>query len=214
MKAIIGLKLNRGDAMIIIGLTGNTGSGKSIVAKCLQQHNMFVIDSDKIAHEIIKKGKPAYDEVIELFGAIVLDNNGEINRKKLGSIVFTDKIKLEQLTRCTHRHIVLEIKQIIKNNQSNDQIKGLVIDAPLLIEAGLDKIVDEVWVVYSDSTIRAGRIMKRDNITYEQAINRMNSQMSWNELSRYADVILYNNSTIDEVVQQVNTILRNKEGFA
>lgn len=196
--------------MFVIGLTGNTGSGKSIVAKCLQRHNMLVIDSDKIAHEIIKKGKPAYNELITIFGQTLLDEDFEINRKKLGDIVFSDRKKLDQLTKCTHKHIIIEIKNIINCNKDNESIKGLVIDAPLLIEAGLDKIVDEVWVVYSDTQIRLDRIIDRDHITREQAHNRINSQMKWEELSKYADVIIINNSTVENVINQVNTVLASK----
>jgi dephospho-CoA kinase len=199
--------------MIIIGLTGSTGSGKSIVAKCLQEYNMLVIDSDKIAHEIIKKGKPAYNELITIFGQAILEDDLEIDRKKLGKIVFSDKEKLDKLTKCTHKHIIIEIKNIINSNKYNEAIKGLVIDAPLLVEAGLHKIVDEVWVVYSEVDMRLARIMNRDHITREQAYNRINSQMKWEELSKYADVIIVNNSTIENVINQVNTALGDRKGL-
>jgi len=196
--------------MMIIGLTGNTGSGKSIVAKCLQQHNMLIIDSDEIAHEIIKKNNPAYSEIIMIFGESILDNNHEIDRKKLGNIVFSDKGKLDKLTKCTHKHIIVSIKNIIDHNKSNKNLKGIVIDAPLLIEAGLDKVVDVVWVVYSDIQTRIDRIIQRDNITEEQAQKRINSQMKWEELSKHADVIIVNDTTFENVESQVNRILSNK----
>lgn len=187
---------------MIIGLTGGSGSGKSIVSTILKELGMFIIDSDKIAHDIIKKGNNAYNEILELFGTNILDIKGEIDRKILGNIVFKDKIKLLLLTNCTHKHIIIDIKQIIRDNI--DKIEnGIVIDAPLLIEAGLNKITDEVWVVYADIDIRIKRIMKRDSITYKQAEDRISSQMSWDELSSYADVVIYNNREISDVVKQI-----------
>lgn len=193
---------------MIIGLTGGSGSGKSTVAEILKQHNMLIIDCDRIAHDIILKGNDAYKELINIFGENILDSSKQIDRKKLGNIVFKDKGKLNLLNECTHKHIVNKINQIIKNNLNNQSINAIVIDAPLLIEANLHTIVDEVWVVYADTDIRIQRLIKRDSITLEQARERLQSQMSWSEMVTYADTIIYNNN-LDEMKKQIDSILNS-----
>lgn len=193
---------------MIIGLTGGSGSGKSTVAEILKQHNMLIIDCDKIAHEIILKGNDAYIELINIFGENILDSSKQIDRKKLGNIVFKDKGKLNLLNECTHKHIVNKVKEIIKENLNNKDINAIVIDAPLLIEANLHTIVDEVWAVYADTDIRIQRLIKRDNITLEQAKERLQSQMSWVEMVTYADTIIYNNN-LDDMKKQIDSILRS-----
>lgn len=193
---------------MIIGLTGGSGSGKSTVAEILKQHNMLIIDCDKIAHEIILKGNDAYIELINIFGENILDSSKQIDRKKLGNIVFKDKGKLNLLNECTHKHIVNKVKEIIKENLNNKDINAIVIDAPLLIEANLHTIVDEVWAVYADTDIRIQRLIKRDNITLEQAKERLQSQMSWVEMVTYADTIIYNNN-LDDMKKQIESILNS-----
>lgn len=193
---------------MIIGLTGGSGSGKSTVAEILKQHNMLIIDCDKIAHEIILKGNDAYIELINIFGENILDSSKQIDRKKLGNIVFKDKGKLNLLNECTHKHIVNKVKEIIKENLNNKDINAIVIDAPLLIEANLHTIVDEVWAVYADTDIRIQRLIKRDNITLEQAKERLQSQMSWVEMVTYVDTIIYNNN-LDDMKKQIESILKS-----
>lgn len=192
--------------MKVIGLTGGSGTGKSFVSEYLVQKEMYIIDADKIAHSILEKGQPAYYEVIEIFGDTILDGNKNIIRKKIGDIVFNNKELLEKHTKCTHKHIVAEIKRLIKENINRD-FKAIIIDAPLLVEAGLHKEADEVWAVYADISIRIERIMKRDNITFEMAQSRINSQMSWQELKKYADVIITNNGSIEELKKEIDNIL-------
>ena len=163
--------------MRIIGLTGGTGSGKSHVGSMLKERHAYIADADVIAHEIIEKEKPAYNELVEHFGKGILDENDDIIRRKLGDIVFSDKNELEFLDECTHKYIVAEIKKLIEEiTPHTDKYSIFIIDAPLLAEAGLVDICDSVWVVYADEKVRAERIMKRDGITYEQAEKRIASQ--------------------------------------
>lgn len=180
--------------MQIIGLTGNSGCGKSTVSNILCEFGAYIIDADKIAHDIIKKGNTAYIEIIKLFGNDILNQENEIDRKKLAEIVFNNKEKLELLTSLTHKYIIEYIKEDIKNIlSSNLNYRYIVIDAPLLIEAGLHKITDKVWVVYADLNIRIERITKRDKITKQKAIERFNNQMEYEKLKSYADIIIENN---------------------
>lgn len=194
--------------MKTIGLTGGTGSGKSLVSEILKKNNAFIIDADKIAHEIILKGRPAYDEILEYFGRNILDIDGNIIRKKLGEIVFSDKKKLQYLNLCTHKYICKEIEENISLIKMGAiKYSCIVIDAPLLIEGNLIPLCDEVWIVFADEERRISRIMNRDNISKEQASARIASQMSWNDYEKYADEIINNNYNIEYVNEQVNKLL-------
>lgn len=187
---------------MIIGLTGGSGSGKSTVAEILKQNQMFIIDCDKIAHDIILKGNDAYNELVEIFGENILDSSEQIIRRKLGDVVFKDKAKLNLLNQCTHKHIIKKVNELINLNRVS------VIDAPLLIETNLHTISDRVLAVYADMDIRIQRIIKRDNITFEQANKRLQNQMSWNEMSFYADIIIYNND-LEQMKNQIDNILNS-----
>ena len=119
--------------MTVIGLTGGSGSGKTAIASLLQKKGIDIIDADIIAREIVKKGEPALDEIVEEFGGDILLSSGELDRKKLGSIVFTNKEKLKNLNKITHKYIT----KIIMQNLSKHASEIVVIDAALLKESGL-----------------------------------------------------------------------------
>ena len=197
--------------MDIIGLTGGTGSGKSVVSKELEKRNSFIIDCDKIAHRIILKGESAYDEIVGYFGEDILDKNGEITRKKLGQIVFLDKEKLKVLNKCTHKHIYNEVIKNIDECKKKGAFDRIIIDAPLLIEGGLTDLCDTVWVVYCDEDTRAERIVLRDNILPELAKRRIQSQKSFEEYKKVADVIIDNSGDLDSLKKQIDNILNSNE---
>lgn len=194
--------------LTIIGLTGGTGSGKSVVSASLKKRNAYIIDCDRIAHEILLAGKPAYDEILEFFGSDVLDAEKQIIRRKLGDLVFSDSEKLAFLNRCTHKYIVLEIRKMLHQIQKTpDKYCCIVMDAPLLIEANLVPVCNQVWVVYAEESVRINRIMQRDQITYEQAKNRIQNQKSWEEYKSYADVILDNSKDAAHLEAQLDKLL-------
>ncbi|NLM12928.1 MAG: dephospho-CoA kinase [Epulopiscium sp.] len=195
--------------MKVIGLTGGSGSGKSTVVFLLSQlTKVYIIDADKIGHQIILKGKPAYYDIIQHFGREILNEEGEVNRKRLGEIVFSDKDSLNILNKITHPRIREEIIKTIKQiKQSSSSYNYIVIDAALLIEVELHKIVDEVWAVYADEEKRIQRIMKRDGIDIKQAENRIKSQMPWEEMKRYADRIIDNGIDTEFTNKQLKRIL-------
>ncbi len=181
--------------MKIIGLTGNSGSGKSSVSAVFAKNGGYIIDADKIAHENMKFGKSTYNEIIDAFGDEILLQNGEIDRKKLGGIVFSDKEKLELLNGISLKYILAEINSEINGILENSrEYKYIVIDAPLLIETGLNMIVNEVWVVCADFSTRANRIVLRDGISFEDAEKRLCSQTPQDELIKFADVIIENDN--------------------
>ncbi len=194
--------------MRIIGLTGGTGSGKSFVSDRLKQRKVYVIDADVLAHEIIEKGKPAYNEIIKYFGNEIIDDNGEIIRRKLGDIVFSDKEKLAFLNLCTHKYIRMEILKIINEIKPKiNEYSEIIIDAPLLAEAGLLDICDDIWVVYADPEVRKKRIMERDGISEQQAVNRIASQKTWEEYKNLGAVIIDNSSDDENVERQLDALI-------
>ncbi|HHW67209.1 dephospho-CoA kinase [Defluviitalea raffinosedens] len=201
--------------MKIIGLTGGTGSGKSTVVLLLSQlTKAYIIDADKIGHQIILKGQPAYYDIIQHFGREILKEDGEINRKCLGKIVFSDKNSLKILNQITHPRIKEEIlKKIEQIKKSYSSYNYIVIDAALLIEAQLHKIVDEVWVVYAEEEKRIQRIMKRDGLNMEQAANRIKAQMPWEEMKKYADQIIDNGKDEEFTLKQLKCIVSKDINF-
>lgn len=194
--------------MKVIGLTGGTGSGKSVVSKSLFAAGAVIVDADKIAHEIIRKGEPAYHEIIEYYGTGILDGEGNIIRKRLGEIVFHDTEKLAFLNQCTHKYITAEVNRQIAAAKEAGIAKAIIVDAPLLLEAGLEKVCDLVWVVYADPEVRAQRVMARDGITYELAKARIANQKSWEEYKQAADAVIDNSKDLAFLQEQLDEMLK------
>jgi len=194
--------------MKVIGLTGGTGSGKSVVSKSLLAAGAVIVDADRIAHEIILKGEPAYHEIIEYYGTGILDVEGNIIRKKLGEIVFNDKEKLAFLNQCTHKYITAEVKRQIAEAKEAGTAKAIIVDAPLLLEAKLETVCDLVWVVYAEPEVRAQRVMARDGITYELAKARISNQKSWEEYRAAADAVIDNSKDLVHLEKQLDEILK------
>lgn len=197
--------------MKVIGLTGGTGSGKSVVSRRLAAEGLAVIDADRIGHEIIEQGKPAYEDILGYFGGGILDGNGDIVRRRLGEIVFRDAEKLAFLNQCTHKYIIAEIKRQIGEAQREGAVKAVVLDAPLLLEAGLDAICDEIWVVFADDETRLKRIMERDRVCEETAQARIASQKSWEEYRNAADKVIDNSRDIAFAEEQVSQLVKKLE---
>jgi dephospho-CoA kinase len=184
----------------IIGLTGGSGSGKSTVAAALRSVGALVVDCDKIAHENMAVGGIAYPEIAECFGSEILAPNGEIDRKRLGGIVFNDRAMLERLNAITHRHIIAVVKAAV----ASAKCELVVIDAPLLYQTGLDKLCDEVWVTDAPLDIRLDRIAERDGITREAAMARIKNQGEYPQGDRH---IITDFETVEELESYVKELL-------
>ena len=194
--------------MKVIGLTGGTGSGKSVVSKSLAEVGAVIVDADKIAHEIILKDEPAYREIVEYYGTGILDAEGNIIRKKLGEIVFNDKEKLAFLNQCTHKYITAEVKRQIAAAKEVGTAAAIIVDAPLLLEAKLEAVCDLVWVVYADPEVRAQRVMARDGISYELAKARISNQKSWEEYRSAASTVIDNSKDLVHLKEQMSEVLK------
>lgn len=192
---------------IVIGITGASGSGKSTVCNfIIENYNAIKIDADKIGHLIIKNGEKAYNEIVEYFGHSVTNENGEINRKILGEIVFSDKKKLEKLSSITHKYIAKKILGDIKKYRELNIYDYILVDAPLLIEANLHTKVNEIWIVYANLDIRINRLMKRDNLSEKNIRNRLERQSKFDDMKKYANFIIYNNE--DDILNIIKKKLK------
>lgn len=196
---------------IILGLTGSFCSGKSTVAKIFGSLGAQVIDADRIAHWLIKPGGKIYKKLIDAFGKGILKENKVIDRDKLGEIVFDNKNLLERLNRLIHPQVTHTIKHKIGSSSK----KAIVIDAPLLIEAGLTELVDKLVVVKVSRRKQIERALKkyknvRGKAAFSKAdiLRRINAQMSLSDKVRLADFVIDNNGTIEETRKQVEQIRR------
>lgn len=183
---------------MVIGLTGGIASGKSTVSKILSELGATIIDADIIARKVVKKGEIAYFKIVEYFGDEVLQADGELNRKKLGSIVFSDKEKLSILNSITHPHIIDSIKVEIKKQKESGE-KVIVLDAAILIELGLQRLVDTVWLVIVSEKTQIQRLMQRDGVSYDEAMSRILTQYKNKDKIKYADFIIDNDKQLDEL---------------
>lgn len=191
---------------IVLGLTGGIASGKSTVSHYLKELGYPVIDADLIAREVMEPDKPAYHKVIDFFGPEIVNKDQSINRKRVGEIVFSDPEKLKMLNEMVHSEIFSEIMK-----RKTELIEAghplIVLDIPLLYETGYDEEVDCVMVIYIDSAIQLNRLKKRDELTDEEAIKRIESQESLEMKKDKADVVINNNGTIEQTMDQIDNWL-------
>ncbi len=190
---------------MIVGLTGGTGTGKTSVARVFYENGFEVIDYDKITREIYIKGSSCLNELAENFGKEILTPDGELNRKKLGSIVFASKEKLEILNNIVYKYIVAHTKKKIEEAAD----KKLLLDAPTLFEAGLHKECDYVVGVIADKEKRLERICQRDGLNKEDAQNRINSQKKDEFYIENCDFLIKNNGSEEMLFNEAQKIIRS-----
>lgn len=194
--------------MLIIGITGGTGTGKSFIAEHYKNKGGFIIDADKLAHSAILKGTPAYDVIVKYFGNEIKSEDEEINRRKLGKIVFNDSEALEFLVQVTHCYVIERTNELIKS--LNNEPKGylfVLIDAPLLIEANMHKICDKVIITTADLDTRIKRVMQRDNKTYDEVVAIINKQTPFCNIEKYGDHFIQTDIPPDELKKVADTVL-------
>ena len=183
---------------MIVGLTGGIASGKSTVSKYLAEKGFKVYDADKIAKDISEK-KLVQEEIILNFGDKILTEDGKVDRKKLKEIVFADKDKLKKLNAIIHPKVIDFYKEL--KEQNTDKI--IIFDVPLLFESGIDKFCDKILVVISDYKIQLNRIFEIDKIDRDLAEKIIKSQLSNEERIKKADVVIENNSSLEDLFEKV-----------
>lgn len=189
--------------MLVIGLTGGIASGKSLVSRILEQGGCRIIDADIVGHQVMEPGLPAYEDIVEYFGLGILDNQGRINRKVLGQIVFSDSEKLKVLNSISHPRILERIRQILRELKAEESSTVVVIEAALLFEIQLDTLVDEVWTVETDPEIQVQRLMERNGCSEEMARQRIKTQMPAKDRMAKAHKVICNKGGEEELVRKV-----------
>ena len=193
----------------LLGLTGGIASGKSTISRYFSEKSIPVIDADIVARQVVEPGEIGLRRIVNTFGEDVLQDSGELNRKKLGQIIFNDDQKRTQLNDMLSELIRENILSQIKHYQSKNA-SLIVLDIPLLFEGRYDSIVDEVMVSYIPREVQLTRLMARDNLYKEDALKRIDSQMSLDKKKELADVVINNTGSIDKTLQQVNAWLNKK----
>ncbi len=193
-----------------IGITGGIATGKSTISKMVAELGFTVIDADVVAREVVEPGMNAYRSIVEHFGKDILLENGAIDRKKLGEIVFHNEDKRKLLNSIVHpevRKVMLE-----KRDQAFQRgEKAVFLDIPLLYESGLTWMVDVVLVVYTDEKTQLQRLMKRNHFSKDEALARIRSQMPIEDKRKRADAVIDNRGPVEQSKQQLHTILKNWE---
>jgi len=188
----------------IIGLMGSSGSGKSTVANHLREKGAVVVDADKISHQVCEPGQPGLAAVKERFDAYFFNDDGSLNRWRLGRVVFSDEKELRKLEDALHPIIIKNVKEQL-SNAATDLV---VLDCAILVKMGLVHVVDETWLIKADTDTKINRICGRDGIPLEQALNMLRNQASDDSLIQHADKIIVNDSTLDMLLEQVEDCLK------
>jgi dephospho-CoA kinase len=189
---------------IIIGLTGPIASGKNIVARIFLKAGAYVIDADIVGHEILSSQGKVWHQIVKAFGSKVLSRGGRINRKKLGRLVFSDQKHLNKLNSISHPEIKKRVMSLIRASNK----KVIVVNAAVLFEMKLNKMMDKVIVVTAKKSLRFRRLIKKGKRKAD-ALARINSQRGESEYRKIADVVIANNSTKSALQKKVKGALKN-----
>ncbi|MFC4737526.1 dephospho-CoA kinase [Bacillus daqingensis] len=188
-----------------LGLTGSIATGKSTAAGFFREEGCPVIDADVIAREVVQPGAPALQEIESAFGSSVIAGDGTLDREKLGTIIFNDPQKREQLNAMVHPAIREKMKEQAEEAEASHPI--VVLDIPLLFENELFYLVDQTAVVYVPEQVQKERLMKRNNYSEEEALSRMDSQLSIEEKKQRADFVILNTGPEEETSRQVKKLV-------
>ena len=191
--------------MKVIGLTGGIGSGKSAISRFLGELGAVVIDADKIGHEVYKPNTEGWHEIVATFGQEILDANSEIDRKKLGELVFNRPELLARLNQIMHPRMYDIAKARIEEYRRQGATV-VVLEAALLIEAGWTSLVDEVWVAVSSEETVLKRLTEHRGLEKEQTLARIRSQLSSEERVKHADTVISNDGNLDEMKARVKEL--------
>ena len=193
--------------MLTIGLTGGIGSGKSSVANLLRQFGASIIDADRLGHEAYTPNSEAWHQVVAAFGEDILTPQCEIDRRKLGAIVFADPNQLTRLNSIMHPLMAAMVEERKAQLQAAGQTVA-VVEAAVLFEAGWDALVDEVWTTHAPTDAVVARLSQRNGLTPQEANQRINSQLPAAERLRRSDVVVDNSADLPALEQTVKNLWR------
>ena len=193
--------------MTVIGLTGSFGTGKTFVASIFKELGARVIDADRIAHKAIRKDSPAYKRIVKLFGEKILSKEGEIKRNELGHVVFSNKSLLRKLNSIVHPYVIKELKRSIRSAGKTDIV---VVDAPLLLEARLNGLVDKLVVVKCQKRRQIERCQEKFRLQKEEILKRIASQIPIKKKTEIADLVIENSLTRSITRKQVRKAWRGR----
>lgn len=188
--------------MKIIGLTGGIGSGKSTVARILQEHGFPIVDADLIAREIVEPGQPALAELAKEFGEDILNADGSLDRGLLASRAFTNKDTTQRLNNITHPRINQRTQELFDEARENGA-EAVIYDMPLLIDKGLHKDMDATIVVHAAEHVRLERLTTKRGLDVDDVRRRINAQIDDETRKQHADILLENNGTEEDLTQQI-----------
>jgi dephospho-CoA kinase len=188
--------------MIVIGLTGNIGTGKSTVRTILEELGATTIDADKLGHELLYESKTIYNELINEFGKTILDNDKKIDRKKLSDVAFSSKDAQSRLNRIMHSTIDMEVRRRIEQYRNRGD-KVVVLEAALLFEAKMNPPIDITWITVAPRKVILNRLKARQEISEEEILARLEKQMPPEEKIKYADVVIDTNCSMEELREKV-----------
>jgi dephospho-CoA kinase len=195
--------------MLIVALTGGIASGKSVVAKILEELGCYIHHADKIAHDLMEPEKPAWKKIVAHFGKKILEEDKTINRARLGKIVFSDEEERRFLNELIHPLVFEKKKQDINRLEKKGHYNIFISEAALTIEAGFADFFDKIIMTYCKKEDQIKRLMERDGISRKQAVALMKSQMQPQEKLKYADYIIDSSGSIQSTIEQTERIYRN-----
>ena len=194
--------------MLRIGLTGSIAVGKSFVCECFRELGCRVLDADQVARSVVARGTEGLDSVVAEFGEGILTAEGDLDRRKLGAIVFADESKRKRLNEIVHP-MVIEVQDAWLQEQERADPDGVaIVDAALMIESGAYRRFDELIVVWCEPAIQLKRLMLRDNSSTDEALRRIDAQMPQDEKKRFATHLIDTSAGHDHTRRQVNEIFR------
>ncbi|MCS6874839.1 MAG: dephospho-CoA kinase [Pyrinomonadaceae bacterium] len=189
--------------MLKVGLTGSIAVGKSYVCQVFKNLGALVLDADETAREVVKPYTEGWHKIVEAFGKDILQEDGSINRAKLGEIVFSDEKKRALLNSITHPLIIKAQNEWLRNCEISDPNAIAIIDAALMIESGSYKRFDKLIVVWCKPEIQLQRLMQRNKLSKQEALKRISTQMSQEEKKKYADFLIDTSDGFESTHKQV-----------
>lgn len=200
--------------MVIVGLTGGIGSGKSTVAGMLKDEGAYVIDFDCLARRVVEPNKPAWRHIVDYFGPEILSSDGTVNRSALAKIVFSDEKRRKVLEGFTHPRIFEEQDALIKAIKRKDPCSVVIVDIPLLFELDLGDMFDKVILAYVPRAIQIKRVLKKGALGREEVEKRLNAQIPIEEKRSLSDYVIHNEGSLKDTREQVREIISELKELA